>query len=375
MYFKPDPTAAPDWETLPTSGIQSPDPTISNLFGTAGTYQPQSFGKTLADYLAAAGDGSNLIAAQLDALSQERAGGRQQADTGEKNIGDIYAGLQSQITQAGTDTATRYKQAQTDTQAAQNAAAAAIQSAAKSSGGDVNKTLANLGISDSAKQAKQTGAEYTTQGVANGASSTAAAIQNLIGTSNNQQNFLTGSANAAGLEGAQQQSNLEDQLQAYLSSLSTQEDTLRDNAAQTAQQNATNEYNADYSAFNNTQQQKEQSSQDAWNQAVQMYGLQSDAAAAQNQTSSSSEDTPTTGVQGAEYILANSGLASQDQQSIMSSIYSGLSQPTAIGKDGKAVQQSPYQRAYASVMQLPPNLQGAALNALTAMTSGSGANF
>lgn len=257
---------------------------LSGLFGSGGGgsmgTEIATFGKTLEDYLSNAGSGEDLIANQLRGLDRQRDLSRGDARTGTEAVGSIYGGLEKTFDQESKEADKQYEGTQQQIQSSTDAASRNLAQALASGNSDIAKTLANLGIEDSGKQAQQTRDEYGVQNANQAAQRGNADIQNLISRGQSQQDFLQGSQAAAGFAGADAQSEIQRDLQDVLGAYGTQENQLRDNAAIQARNNAVQQYNADAEAFYAQQQaqvaaaeQAMQQDNQAWERAMQAAGL------------------------------------------------------------------------------------------------------
>lgn len=229
---------------------------IESIFGSAQSIieglqasQPKTFERTLSDYLAQAGDGSNLISSQLAALEAQRASGRAQQQRGDSDIANMYRALQASLKGDQADVASRYAAANQESINSSNAANQAIQQALTNAQGSQNETLANLGISDAGKQAAQTQADYNTMNTSAVATDADAARQALNRQGQAQGDLYGAWGTAAGFRGNERRADLQSELAQYLSQIAGQEAQLRDSAAQQARQMAQSQYSADQDAF------------------------------------------------------------------------------------------------------------------------------
>lgn len=243
---------------------------LASLLGGGGgagiPTEVSTFGKTLEDYLGAAGSGEDLIANQLAALDRQRAGGRADAKQGKAAVGSIYGGLQKSFKGDKKASAKQNKDAQAQIQSSTDAASQNLSNALAAGNTDIADTLAALGISDSAEQAQATRDEYGVQNADAAARRGEADIANLVTRGQSQQDFLTGSAAAAGFAGSDAQASIQQDLLDYLQGIGGQESQLRDNAALQARNNAVQQYNADAEAFYQQQQAQVQAAQQAMQQ-------------------------------------------------------------------------------------------------------------
>lgn len=228
--------------------------TANGAIGQSLAMQPKTFDKTLADYLAQAGDGSNLITSQLAALEAQRASGRAQQQRGDSDIANMYAALQQSLKQDQASTGERYAAANQQSIDSSNAANQAIQQALTNAQSSQDQTLANLGISDAGKQAAQTQADYNTMNTAATATDADAARQALASQGQAQQDLYGSWGTAAGFRGNERRADLQNELAQYLSQIGGQEAQLRDSAAQQARSMAQQQYGADQDAFYRNQE-------------------------------------------------------------------------------------------------------------------------
>lgn len=252
---------------------------LSGLLGSGGgggsLPEISTFEKTLQDYLAAAGNGEDLITNQLGALDDQRASGRADARTGKAAVGSIYGGLEDSFKGSKKQAGKQNRQAQDQIQDSTDAASANLAQALASGNSDIAKTLANLGISDAGQEAQQTRDEYGIQNANQAAQRGNADIANLVSRGQTQQEFLGESQAAAGFAGSDAQSEIQRDLLDYLQQIGGQESQLRDNAALQARNNAVQQYNADAEAFYAQQQaqiaaaeQAAQQDQMGWQRAM-----------------------------------------------------------------------------------------------------------
>lgn len=330
------------------------------------------FGKSLSDYLSEAGDGSGLISSQLAALEAERARGRGQQQKGDADIAAMYAALQNSLRGDQATTAQRYTDAQAASQASTNQANSAIQNAQQQVAQSQDQTLANLGISDAGQQAERTQGEYHGMNTGTNAIKGDANVQNLISGGQGQQNLLQSNISAAGFQGASRRADLQTELMDYLSNIGNQEATLRDNARQQAQSLAQSRYGADSDAFYREQDYRNGLDDRAYNRGMDadQRDLQWQQFQAEQDASSNQAVDPSKlrGNDSALYYLQQAGVAPQDQQVILQSIYESIGTsdggktPNAYAAGQKAIASNPNIRnknaAYSALWAMLGNKTG-----------------
>lgn len=325
------------------------------------------FGKTLADYLAGAGDGSGLITSQLAALEGLRNSGRQQQATGDSEIAAMYAALENSLRADREASQQRYAGAEQASKENTGEAQATIDAAAKAAQQAQNETLKNLGISGANKQSAATQAGYTSTNTAGNQQIGNATVQNLIERGASDSDLITQNVAAAGFRGANRRADLQQELMDYLSGLAGQEAQLRDSAAQQARDEARAQYEADYSNFWQNQQYGDSRDDEAWSRAMQEAELN-------GQSQQQIDPTDLKGQDAVVYSMQNAGVPARAQQAILNTIYSGLSNAGSLTKNGTT---SPYAAAYAAVNQavadgtIPSQYATLAFNAALQL-SGSG---
>lgn len=258
-----------------------------------------TFGKTIADYLAEAGDGSSLISGELSAMDAREQALKQQALTGDSAIAQIYAGLQNSLGKSGEDAGARYAAAGTAAQGVQDGTAATIAAAQKNSEGAQAEIRKNLGMGDVAPSAAQ---NYQSADQSNAQSALAATGKSqqdyLQSLSMANQDFYGSNKTAAGFRGAESRAGLQQDLATRLAEMQQDRSSLQSNASQQAQQLAMQRYQADYGQFsderNYTESLADKNYDRTWQQAQarqdsQYRQQELDAASAEAQSKYSQE--------------------------------------------------------------------------------------
>lgn len=260
-----------------------------------------TFGKTIADYLAEAGDGSSLISGELSAMDAREQALKQQALTGDSAIAQIYAGLQNSLGKSGEDAGSRYAAAGTAAQGIQDGTAATIAAAQKNSEGAQAEIRKNLGMGDVAPSAAQ---NYQSADQSNAQSALAATGKSqqdyLQSLSMANQDFYGSNKTAAGFRGAESRAGLQQDLATRLAEMQQDRSSLQSNASQQAQQLAMQRYQADYGQFsderNYTESLADKNYDRTWQQAQarqesQYRQQELDAASAEAQSKYAQEQT------------------------------------------------------------------------------------
>ena len=218
------------------------------LPGTSGEYAPvPTFGKTLADYLAEAGDGSSMVSGELGAIDARSQALKGQAVVSDEAIAKIYAGLQNSLSKSGEDAGARYAAAGTAAQGVQDGTAATIAAAQKNSESQQAAIRKNLGMEDIAPSAAQ---NYQAVDQSNAQSALAATgksqqdYMQSLGSAN--QDFFTANNAAAGFRGAESRAGLQTDLTSRLAALQDERSSTLAEGSSRAQQLAMQRYQADY---------------------------------------------------------------------------------------------------------------------------------
>lgn len=231
------------------------------------------FGKTLQDYLDAAGDGSNLAAPLLNDIDARGNALRGRASEGEAAIGKAYKYVEDSLGKAATAAEKQYADSMATAESNTQAANDQIKAARASSGAETDAIKANLGIegkSSAENYAAQDQADAAARNIAGGLTQKEY-MQNL---GNSAQDFYRQNQSAAGFRGAESKAALNRDLLDRLGILDSEKAGVKADAMIQAQQMAQQKYAADYGAF--TDNRNFQASQDdsAYNRSVQQWQME-----------------------------------------------------------------------------------------------------
>lgn len=240
------------------------------------------FEKTLDDYLAEAGDGSNLAAGELSALSAREQALNARAGVSDAKIAEIYASLANSMGQAGTDAGARY-QGEVAQAANNTAATQANISAANGSAQQAQSAIAaNLGFTDVAPSAAANNQAVDNAHALSGTAVSGGAQQNYMQSmGNSQQNYFAGNKAAANFRGAEERVNLQGDLSGRLAEMQQERSGIQSQARERALALAQARYEADYGRVQNERQYRDQREDLGYDRDFQMAQLEAESAANQ----------------------------------------------------------------------------------------------
>lgn len=242
------------------------------------------FGKTLDDYMAEAGDGSELVSGQLAALDAEGKRMTDRAGVGDAKIQEIYAQLANSMGQEGQNATARYADAAQQVQANTDAASGAIKAARADATAGQSEIAKNLGMTDRAPSDAQ-----VNQAADGAAGLSGVAVNGLSGRSlldtlgAAQADYFQGNKAASQFRGAEARTGLQRDLQDRLGALSMDRASTLDGARQQALQLAQQRYAADYGQFNDQRSYADSVDDRAYNRGQDRYRLENDYALQQQQ--------------------------------------------------------------------------------------------
>lgn len=235
------------------------------------------FGKSLSDYLAEAGDGSQLMGPQNALFDARQADLTKRAGLGDQALQALYAQLGNSMGQAAERESGRYAE-QADVAKARADATQGNIAASRAQASDAEKAVAaSLGLGDrsqsvSAQQGAIDGAMSQSATAARGLSQ-----QELMQSLGNSQNdYFRGNEAAAGFRGAEARASLQGDLQSRLADISDARGSAQVSAAAEARSLAAQRYAADYGQFNDQRGYQDSRDQTAYDRSWQQTQAQNE---------------------------------------------------------------------------------------------------